>query len=89
MDSTSDPNAAPSALRCSTSPHPIGIMPKRIWIRLRFWDLARACNRYMRECKPVPEEWKAEMREHLLDCDEVTKDIEPEVMKEWQMFLRV
>jgi hypothetical protein len=43
---------------------PLGIMPENIWIANRFNELADACNRHMEAGKPIPREWRDEMRRH-------------------------
>ena len=43
--------------------HPIGIMPKNIWIAHRIEDLKAAIYRYLEADYPVPREWYEELEE--------------------------
>lgn len=45
--------------------HPIGIMPKNIWIAYRIEEIKQTIKRFEDTNLPVPTEWYDELKEHL------------------------
>ena len=67
----------------SDSGPPLGVMPRRLWIESRFWDLTEACNRYMEADKEIPREWVDEMRQLFRAVNINGDDENVQKWKEW------
>lgn len=44
---------------------PLGLMPKKIWEKIRINELLAAMRRYSEVNKPIPIEWISELEEYL------------------------
>jgi hypothetical protein len=42
---------------------PLGLMPHKIWLEARMWDIYGAMGRYMENRKPIPVEWIKEFNQ--------------------------
>jgi hypothetical protein len=45
--------------------HPVGVIPRYIWIEHRVQDLKNAIYRYREAGLPIPNEWYMELEEYL------------------------